>query len=111
MKIFIESREGKTLAEFSHLLAHAMADYKLALDIWQDRVQWEHLRRAELEVLQQRCWTRAGKWIKLAESLLDAEQLDNTLRDAATALQNADDFQAEQKKIKQKIHDEIMHGS
>ena len=54
---------------------------------------------------------RAGKWIKLAESLLDAEQLDNTLRDAATALQNAEDFEAEQKKIKQKIHDGIMHGS
>lgn len=111
VKIFIESREGKPLTEFSHLLANAMADYKLALDIWADRVRWEHLRRVELEVLQQHCWTRAGMWIKLAESLLDAEQLGNTLRDVAAALKNAEDFQAEQEKIRQKIHNEIMPGS
>ena len=102
VKIFIESADGKSVPEFSLLLTKAIEDYKLASDIWQNKIQWPSLYgdRLDVETHQQACWTRAGTWIKLAESLLDVEKTESDLKAFAAAIKNEEDFDAAWKKIK-----------
>ncbi len=102
VKIFVESPEGKSLPAFSLLLTKAARDYKLALDIWQNKIQfdWLYAHRADVETLQQTCWIRASKWIRMADSLLDAEQTENVLKTVAAVPGNEEDFDAVWKRIK-----------
>ena len=105
VKIFVESPDGKTIPEFCVLLTKAVRDYKLALDIWQNKIQWPTLYgdRTDVEVLMQACWMRAGKYIKLTESLLDAEQTKKALETIASLSDKEEDFDAEWKKINDKV--------
>jgi hypothetical protein len=85
VKIFIESPDGKRLQEFSSLLAKAMDEYRLALEIWNDKIQYPRLygERSDVDALQQVCWMKAGERLELAESLLDETQIATTLESIA----------------------------
>ena len=105
VKIFIESPDGKKLQEFSVLLAKAAKDYKLALNVWQNKIQWPTLYgdRADVEAIQQTCWMQAGKYIELAESLLDAEKTAKALERVASLSTSEEDLDAAWKKIEDKV--------
>ncbi len=105
VKIFIESPEGKNLQEFDTLLAKAIANYKLAADIWQNKIQWPTLYadRTDVEALQQECWIQAEGWITLAESLLDAKRTAKTLESMDEISGKAADLNAKWKDIEKKI--------
>jgi hypothetical protein len=78
IKVFAESSEGKKLPEFSFLLVSAMGKYKLALDIWQDKVQRyvQYYPTPLLSgVLQQQCWGAANRRIDVAELLITGEDI------------------------------------
>jgi chemotaxis protein histidine kinase CheA len=96
VKIFVESPEGKALPDFSDLLVKAVADYKSALNVWQDKINYPSLAsgatRLELDVLMQRCWQRAGKRTQMAEALLDPELTENTLETIAQVQGDEEDF-------------------
>ncbi len=113
VKIFIESPDGKKVPEFSMLLAKAMADYKSALDIWKWKIEFHTLYggRADVEALHQRCWERAGKWIKLAEALLDADKTENALKEVAALPGNDEDLDAAWKAIQDRVLNGTDHGS
>jgi hypothetical protein len=103
VKIFIESPDGKSLREFSMLLTKAAADYKLALDIWHNKIEFPSLYGLDAETLQQRCWTQAGKWIKSAESLLDADNTEEALEAVAALPANDEDLDAEWRGIEDRV--------
>ena len=105
VKIFIESPAGKSLPEFSVLLTRAVADFKLALDIWQKRIRWPTLYgdRTDVEAIQQFCWMRAGTRIKLAESLLDVKKTEKALESFAALAGNDVDLDAKWKKVEDDI--------
>ncbi len=105
VKIFIESPEGKSLPELNAILGKAVADYKLAMDIWQSRVRYSTLYgdRTDVELLQQRCWLRASEWITLSESLLDPDQTERALEAIEKALKDENDLQIEWTKINDRI--------
>ena len=100
VKIFVELPDGKNLAEFSLLLSKAIQDYKLALNIWHDKIEYSSLYEGrDVELLQQLCWVQAGERIKLAESLLDVENTEKALETIAALPENEKDLDAEWKKI------------
>ena len=89
VKIFVESPDGKKLPEFSFLLVSAMGKYKLALDIWHEKIQ-EHLEFGMQEpssTLLQQCWGVAHRRIDMAESLISGENIAAELS-RALRLQN-----------------------
>jgi flagellar biosynthesis GTPase FlhF len=90
VKIFVESEEGRKLQEFSELLVKAMDDYKLALDIWGKKIQYSSLYgdRADVEDLQQKCWSQASLRIRLAERMLDPAKVETALADAVAPAAN-----------------------
>ncbi len=97
VKVFAESPEGKAIPDFSMMLANAIADYKSALKAWHDKIEYPALygpRIVDLSVLMQRCWSRAGRRISLAEALLDAEKTEKTLETIAKDQENDEDFDA-----------------
>jgi hypothetical protein len=81
LKIFSETEDGKKLPEFTALLIRSIANYKLALDIWGNKIRFTSLygNRPDVEGLQQRCWAQAGKCIRQAESLLNPEKAEAAL--------------------------------
>ena len=113
VKIFIESPDGKKVPEFSMLLAKAMADYKSALDIWKWKIEFHTLYggRADVEAVHKRCWERAGKWIKLAEGILDADKTENALKEVAALPGNDEDLDAAWKAIQDRVLNGTDHGS
>ena len=85
VKVFAESPEGKKLSDFSFVLVSAMGKYKLALDIWQDKVQ-EYLRYYPTNILSgallQQCWKTAHRRINMVESLAAGEDIAAALSKA-----------------------------
>jgi flagellar biosynthesis chaperone FliJ len=78
----VDSPEWKNLQEFSTFLIKAIADYKTALKIWRDKIEYSSLAKkheSELDRLQQLCWFRASIWIQKAETLLDPNKVENAL--------------------------------
>jgi hypothetical protein len=102
VKIFIESADGKKLSDFTMLLTRAIADYKLALEIWRDKIRYSSLyeKRSDVDVLQQACWMQADACIELAEGLLDGDDKAKALEIVASSLSKAKDLDAEWKQIK-----------
>ena len=76
------------------LLTKAMADYKLALDIWKSKIDAPTLygHDTEVEALQQRCWARSEKWINLAASLLEVESVEKSLETLTELSKNTKKF-------------------
>ena len=75
VKVFAESPEGKKLPEFSFLLVSAMGKYKLALNVWHEKLQ-EHLQFGMHQLssaLLRQCWAAANRHIGTAESLISGE--------------------------------------
>jgi hypothetical protein len=104
VKIFIESPDGKKVPEFSMLLTKAVSDYKLALEIWQNKIKHSTLYGGvDVEMLQQTCWAQAGEWITLAESLLEDESVQIALESIADIPKFEKDLDAEWRKIEDKI--------
>ena len=64
-----------------------------------------------LKSLHQRCWERAGKWIKLAESLLDVEKTEKALEAVASLPVNDEDFDAAWRTIQKNVHDGIYRNN
>jgi hypothetical protein len=105
VKIFIESPDGRKLSEFSRALAIATDDYKLALEIWGYKLRYDSLYkdRSDVDVLQQQCWARAGRWIKIAEGLLNGEDTETKLAAFETLAKDVDDLRAQWKGINDDI--------
>lgn len=105
VKIFVESPEGKSIPEFSLLLTEALRHYKLALDIWQDKIQYPRLYgdRTDVDRLMQACWARAGKLNKLAESLLEPDKIESTLEVISKLPNSEEDLSAAWRGITDKV--------
>jgi hypothetical protein len=106
VKIFIESSEGKKLPDFAMLLTKAIADYKLALDIWRDKIKFPTLyekKQSDVDALQQLCWVQADACIELAESLLESDDKVKAMEVVAEALSKAADLDAKWAKIQNDI--------
>jgi hypothetical protein len=101
VKIFIDSSDGRKLAEFSRLLVKASDDYKLAHDIWHNTIEYPRLYgdRADVERHRQKCWRQAQKFIDFADSLLDVEKTVKSQEALPTFLANEDDAEAEWRTI------------
>ena len=101
VKIFIESPDSKKLPEFSLLIAKSIADYKLALDVWKNKIDSSLAKghESKLDELLQLCWQRAGSRLSLAESLLDTEDMAITLEMVELSLGNEEDYDAKRTSI------------
>jgi len=88
VKLFIDSPEGKSVTEFSDLLASAVSKYKLALDLWQGKL--DDTFDDELgDIVLQECWRAAGQRVDAAEALASGDSIKSALSRAAI-LRNAD---------------------
>jgi hypothetical protein len=106
VKIFVESPEGKNIPEYSLLLKKSIADYKSALDVWRSKLDYTPSsassaqkyinNKVGLDILQQHCWSRAGMWLELAESLLSGKDVEKNLEEVEKILEkNANDKDAD----------------
>jgi hypothetical protein len=109
IKVFAESADGKKIPEFGALLTKSIVDYKLAMEIWQNKIEFPNLYGSkscvekEVDVLQQLCWSRAGQWIELAESLLDSDKTELKLQEVVEFLAKEEDLDARWKEIENKV--------
>jgi hypothetical protein len=105
VKIFVESEEGKKLEEFCNMLRAAVADYKLAHDIWADKIKYPRVfgDSADVDALMQKCWTKARRCLETAEAMLMADKAEEALEAAAAAMSNESDLELEWTKLAKKI--------
>ena len=105
VKLFIESPEGQKLPEYCMLLAKAVDDYKLALDIWRAKIEHNALYadNNDVDALQQLCWLQAGLWIGLAESLLSGNDIGKVLDDIQAAVSKQDNLREKWSDLEKEI--------
>jgi hypothetical protein len=79
IKVFCESPDGELVPEFSQLLLSAISKYKLALDIWTGKIDFNDKNQfdeAASEIVLQELWRAAGGRIQAAESFLREGSVD-----------------------------------
>lgn len=102
VKKFTNSSEGQTLTELNLALSKAIANHRLAIEIWKYSVDYPSLYeaiQANSDMLRLKCWMQAGKWTTLAESLLNPEQTTQAIADIAKAKKEQKDLRLEWQKI------------
>jgi hypothetical protein len=105
VKVFIESPDGKSLSEFNELLTRAVNDYKMAMEIWQNKIKYSSLfgHNTDVDVLRQAYWARASMWTGTAELILDPDKIEEALKEMPELLDKEDTLQRAWKETVGKI--------
>jgi len=98
VKIFAESPDGKKLPELSLLAVKIAGDYETASKAWHWEIEWSFDKSSKTFIalgrLQQACWSRAVMRLRLAESLLNAGEVEEALKTIAADKGHDEDFNA-----------------
>jgi len=98
VKLFAESPEGKTVPDFSVLLVSAMAKHKIALDVWQTKIENGDGAGCSDAALHE-CWRAAAKRLKVAESLISEGDVKVALSQAAILRKADESYEATMRSV------------
>ncbi len=103
VKVFADSPDGKRLPELSSLAIRIVGDYKTAGEAWHWQIEYSFDKSGEkytaLGDMQQNSWKRADTRLRMAESLLDSDEVEQALKAIAADKETAEDLDAKLHRI------------